>query len=86
MAQPKAPIRPASLERENENFRVPAREGEPPRSATEPPGSEWSGQTDKTITDPNSGEPHEARRQRLRSRSMEADVKHTSSGTPRGRG
>jgi len=86
MAQPKTRIPPANLERENENLRVPARAGEPPRSATEPPGSEWSVRTDKTVTDPDSGEPHEARRQRLRSRKVEAGVKPASGSCPRSRG
>lgn len=47
--------RPSNPEVENENQR-PSTEGEAPRPATEPPGSEESVQTDKTKTDPGSGE------------------------------
>jgi hypothetical protein len=86
MVQAKIPVLPGNFERENENLRVPARAGEPPRSATEPPGSEWSVRTDKTVTDPDSGEPHEARRQRLRSRKVEGGVKPASGCSPRSRG
>ena len=39
---------------ENANLR-PKGEGQPPRPATEPPGSEWSVKTGKTRTDPGSG-------------------------------
>ncbi len=46
--------RPHNRETENENLR-PAGEGEPPRPATEPQGSEESVQTPKTETDPGSG-------------------------------
>jgi len=47
--------RPKSRETENENLKVGA-DGEPPRSATEPAGSEGSADTDKTWSDPQSGE------------------------------
>lgn len=41
-----------------ENRRTPSQPGQPPRPATEPPGSEGSSDTDKTLTDPATGEPH----------------------------
>ncbi|WP_425994942.1 hypothetical protein [Caulobacter sp. DWR1-3-2b1] len=41
---------------ENENLRAPAEDGEPPRPATEPQGSEDSTKSPKTRTDPGSGE------------------------------
>ena len=47
--------RPRNRETENENLR-PSKDGEPPRPATEPKGSEESVQTPKTETDPGSGE------------------------------
>lgn len=47
--------RPKNRDVENENLR-PGGEGRPPRPATEPPGSEDSSQTDKTRSDPGSGE------------------------------
>jgi len=34
--------------------------GSPPRSATEPAGAKDSAQTDKTLTDPQTGKPHAA--------------------------
>ena len=34
--------------------------GDPPRSATEPRGSEGSSRTSKTLTDPQTGEPRKA--------------------------
>lgn len=40
--------------RENDNLKP----GEPPRSATEPDGSEPSVQNNKTLTDPSTGEPN----------------------------
>ena len=46
--------RPSSREVENENQR-PARDGEPPRPATEPVGAAESSQSVKTRTDPGSG-------------------------------
>lgn len=49
--------RTGSRETENENLRVPAQPGKPPRPATEPPGSEWSTKTTETATDPATGEP-----------------------------
>lgn len=47
--------RPRNREVENENLR-PSRDGEAPRPATEPAGSEESVQTPKAETDPGSGE------------------------------
>jgi len=47
--------RPDNRETENENLR-PGKDGEPPRPATEPPGSKESSQSPKTETDPGSGE------------------------------
>jgi hypothetical protein len=48
--------RPSNRQVENENTR-PAGEGQPPRPATEPPGSAASQRTGKTMTDPGSGAP-----------------------------
>jgi len=53
------PRRPKNRETEHENLRTPKRGGGPPRPATEPAGSAWSVQTDKTLTDPGSGAPRE---------------------------
>ena len=47
--------RPSNPETENENLR-PAGDGKAPRPATEPAGSKGSVQTEKTETDPGSGE------------------------------
>lgn len=47
--------RPSNREVENENQK-PAREGEPPRPATEPHGAADSTRSPKTQTDPGSGE------------------------------
>ncbi len=47
--------RPSNIETENENQR-PAGDGKAPRPATEPAGSKGSVQTEKTETDPGSGE------------------------------
>jgi hypothetical protein len=47
--------RPDNREVENENLK-PAGEGQPPRPATEPAGSKASNGSDKTRTDPGSGE------------------------------
>ena len=49
--------RPHNREVENENLRPPATEGERPRPATEPPGSEESTRSDELPNDPGSGEP-----------------------------
>lgn len=43
---------------ENENQHTPAHEGEAPRPATEPKGSEGSSNSGKTATDPATGEPN----------------------------
>lgn len=58
MADPKTPAgddRPADRATENENLR-PDRDGEPPRPATEPRGSEGSSNSGETATDPATGE------------------------------
>lgn len=55
MADPTTPERAKNLEVEQENLR-PSKEGEAPRPATEPHGARRSQQTDKTKTDPGSGE------------------------------
>ena len=43
---------------ENDNQRRPPEEGEVPRPATEPRGSEGSSNSGETETDPATGEPH----------------------------
>ena len=43
---------------EYEEERRPARDGEPPRPAQEPPGSEGSSNGGETLTDPATGEPN----------------------------
>ncbi len=48
--------RPDNRETENEDLK-PAGEGKPPRSASEPRGSEGSARNPHTATDPASGEP-----------------------------
>ena len=52
------PRRPPSRETEHEDQRTPAREGQPPRPATEPPGSEGSSNPGDTATDPATGKPN----------------------------
>lgn len=52
------PKRPPSRETENENQRRPPHNGEPPRPATEPRGSEGSSNPGDTLTDPATGEPN----------------------------
>nr|WP_246347778.1 hypothetical protein [Brevundimonas variabilis] len=47
---------PDPRQSENENLRPPANDGEPPRPATEPEGSEGSSNSGKTETDPATGE------------------------------
>lgn len=47
--------RPKDRATENENLR-PDRDGEPPRPATEPRGSEGSSNSGETETDPATGE------------------------------
>ena len=56
----KPPAEPYTSDYENQ--RQPAHTGEPPRPATEPPGSEGSSDTNKTLTDPATGEPHMERK------------------------
>lgn len=48
--------RPDDRSIENEDQRKPARDGEPPRPATEPRGSEGSSNSGETDTDPATGE------------------------------
>lgn len=50
--------RPDNRETETENQRRPPAEGEPPRPATEPKGSEGSSNSGQTETDPATGEPN----------------------------
>jgi len=47
--------RPKNRDVENEDMK-PERQGQPPRSAAEPSGSEGSARNSKTKTDPASGE------------------------------
>lgn len=54
MTQPRPPGRQSEYEQE----RTPRREGEPPRPAQEPPGSEGSSNSGETATDPATGEPN----------------------------
>ena len=56
MTHPDHETRPKTPEVENENLR-PSRQARPPRPATEPSGSAKSQRSDKTLTDPGSGEP-----------------------------
>ena len=51
---------PDPRQTENDNLRPPEHEGEPPRPATEPEGSEGSSNSGDTETDPATGEqnPH----------------------------
>ena len=56
MARNPTEDRPHNREVENEELRPPETPGEPPRPATEPAGAEWSQESDKTATDPGSGE------------------------------
>lgn len=51
------PNRPPSRETENENLR-PGQDGQPPRPATEPKGSEGSSNPGETATDPATGKPN----------------------------
>lgn len=50
--------RPPGRQNEYEEERTPRREGEPPRPAQEPPGSEGSSNSGETATDPATGEPN----------------------------
>jgi hypothetical protein len=50
--------RPSSRETETEDQRTPAREGAPPRPATEPKGTEGSSNSGETATDPATGKPN----------------------------
>ncbi len=52
------PGRSDNLSVENENQHAPAHEGEPPRPATEPRGSEGSSNSGETATDPATGKPN----------------------------
>jgi hypothetical protein len=51
-----APSRPKDKATENENLRPSGENGEPPRPATEPRGSEGSSNSGETATDPATGE------------------------------
>lgn len=51
--------RPDNRQTENENQRTPAKEGQPPRPATEPRGSEGSSNSGETATDPATGAPND---------------------------
>lgn len=53
-----SPGRPDNRETENENQRPPARDGAPPRPATEPKGAEGSSNSGGTATDPATGKPN----------------------------
>ena len=50
--------RPSTREGETEDQRKPAHEGEAPRPATEPRGSEGSSNSGETATDPATGKPN----------------------------
>ena len=50
--------RPPNRETEHEDQRNPARDGQPPRPATEPRGSEGSSNSGETATDPATGKPN----------------------------
>ncbi len=50
--------RPATRETETEDQRTPAHDGEAPRPATEPRGSEGSSNPGDTATDPATGTPN----------------------------
>lgn len=52
------PGRPDNRETETEDQRTPVREGEAPRPATEPKGSEGSSNSGETATDPATGKPN----------------------------
>ena len=52
------PKRPDNRSTETEDQRSPAREGHPPRPATEPKGSEGSSNGGETETDPATGAPN----------------------------
>lgn len=53
-----ADARPDNRETETEDQRPPARDGQPPRPATEPRGSEGSSNSGQTETDPATGRPN----------------------------
>ena len=52
------PRRPDNRSTETEDQRSPVREGQPPRPATEPRGSEGSSNSGATETDPATGAPN----------------------------
>ena len=52
------PPRPPNRETENEDQRTPKGEGQPPRPATEPRGSEGTSNPGDTATDPATGKPN----------------------------
>jgi hypothetical protein len=51
--------RPPGYTADNENQRRPAHDGEAPRPATEPKGSEGSSNSGETATDPATGAPND---------------------------
>ena len=53
------PNRPPGYTADNENQRRPAHDGEAPRPATEPNGSEGSSNSGETATDPATGAPND---------------------------
>jgi len=57
MVQPDREKRSKNPEVQHENQRPSPQAGEPPRPATEPPGSAASQRSGKTMTDPGSGAP-----------------------------
>ena len=62
------PDRDARYNRDDEQ-----KPGRPPRTATEPPAARRSSQTDKTLTDPASGEPTPGRQRPNQARSDETE-------------
>jgi hypothetical protein len=53
------PDRAPGYTSDNENQRTPSQDGEAPRPATEPRGSEGSSNSGETATDPATGAPNE---------------------------
>ena len=48
---------PGNARNPDDNLRIPRREGQPPRPATEPAHAEGSTRNPHTLTDPATGEP-----------------------------
>ena len=59
MTHARPETRPDNRQVENENQRTPATEGQPPRPANEPPGSEGSSNSGETAVDPATGTPND---------------------------